>query len=110
MVILEKQSTSKYDSMGDSIWLTRQGKCASSAGIVWFEWFFSKWKGILKIELQKYMAEMKNTGKVQLRSICMIYKVIDVLLVNKVFLGYFDTWLVGMNCHTKQCNTRNTMA
>jgi hypothetical protein len=37
------------------------------------------------------MAEMKNTGKVQLRSICMIYKVIDVLLVNKVFLGYFDT-------------------
>jgi hypothetical protein len=40
----------------------------------------------------------------------MIYKVIDVLLVNKVFLGYFDTWLVGMNCHTKQCNTRNTMA
>ena len=59
MVILVKQSTSKYDSMGDSIWLTRQGKCASSTGIVWFEWFFSKGKGILKIELQKYMAKMK---------------------------------------------------
>ena len=59
MVILEKQSTSKYDSMGDSIWLTRQGKYASSTGIVWFEWFFSKGKGILKIELQKYMAKMK---------------------------------------------------
>ena len=33
---------------------------------------------------------MKNTGKVQLRIICMIYKVIDILLVKKVFLGYFD--------------------
>ena len=27
-------------------------------------------------------------------------QVIDVLLVNEIFLGYFDTRLVGMNCHT----------
>ena len=27
-------------------------------------------------------------------------QVIDVLLVNEVFLGYFDTRLDGMNCHT----------
>ena len=27
-------------------------------------------------------------------------QVIDVLLVNKVFFGYFDTRLVGMSCHS----------
>ena len=35
MVILVEQSNSKYDSMGDSIWLTCQGKCASTTSIVW---------------------------------------------------------------------------
>ena len=35
MVILVKQSTSKYDSMGDSIWLAGQGKYASTTNIVW---------------------------------------------------------------------------
>ena len=33
-------------------------------------------------------------------------QVIDVLLVNEVFFGYFDTRLVGMNCHTKQRNAK----
>ena len=27
-------------------------------------------------------------------------QVIDIFLVNKIFLGYLDTKLVGMNCHT----------
>lgn len=37
-------------------------------------------------------------------------QVIDALLVNDVFFGYFDTRLVGMNCHTEQRNTKGTRA
>ncbi len=61
------------------------------------------------MELQKYMAEKKR-----LKSLAQEYmhdiQVIDVLLVNEVFFGYFDTRLVGMNCHTKQRNARSTRA
>ena len=63
MVILENQSTSKYDSMGDSVWLARQGKCASTTSITDVEWFFCKGKGILKIELRKVYGRKQNNWK-----------------------------------------------
>ena len=72
------------------------------------EWFFSKGKGILKIELWKVYGRKQNNWKSPAQKYMLDIQVIDVLLVNEVFLGYFDTRLVGMNCYTKQHNARNT--
>ena len=58
-----KQSTSKYDVEGDSMWLACQGEYASSTGIIWCWMILPQWKEILKIELQKYMAEKKILEK-----------------------------------------------
>ena len=83
-----KQSTSKCDSKGDSIWLIRQEACASSTGIVW-SWMILLGKEILKIRITKYMAEIKRLEK----SSSDVYKWYTSyrcdLLVNYVFLGYF---------------------
>ena len=72
------------------------------------ELFFCKGKGILKIELRKVYGRKQNNWKSPAQKYMLDIQVIDVLLVNEVFFGYFDTRLVGMNCHTKQRNTRNT--
>ena len=70
------------------------------------EWFFYNGKGILKIELQKYMAGKKKTGKIQ--EYMNDIQVIDVLLVY-VFLGYFLYWIgwYELSYKATQCKKYN---
>ena len=59
------------------------------------EWFFCKGKGILKIELQNVYGRKQNNWKSPAQKYMLDIQVIDVLLVNEVFLGILiPDWLV----------------
>ena len=88
------------DSWGDTIWLTCQGNMLVQLALFNVEWFFHKGKGILKIELQNYMAE-KERWESPTQEYMHDIQVIHVLLVNEVFLGFLiPDWLVWIVIHS----------